>query len=148
VPRLSADEARRRFAHAQVARLATVGPGAVPHLVPVVFAVDGDEICTVVDAKPKAGGVLARLRNVTERPAVSLLADEYDPDWSRLWWVRADGLGRVVESGPERERAVHLLTARYPQYAALEGGFGAALIVRVARWQGWAMRRPEEVGER
>jgi len=74
VPRLSAEEARRRFAHAQVARLATVGPGAVPHLVPVVFAVDGDEICTVVDAKPKAGGVLARLRNVTERPAVSLLA--------------------------------------------------------------------------
>ncbi len=138
MPRLSADEARRRFANAQVARLATVGPGAAPHLVPVVFAVDGDEILTVVDDKPKASRRLARLRNVIERPAVSLLADEYDADWSRLWWVHADGAGRVVESGPDRERAIRLLLARYPQYAALKGGFGAALIVRVVRWTGWS----------
>ena len=142
MPGLSADEARSRFARAQVARLATVGPGGAPHLVPVVFTVDGDEICTVVDAKPKASPRLARLRNVIERPAVSLLADEYDADWSRLWWARADGAGRVVESGPDRERAIRLLLARYPQYASLDGTFGAALIVRVARWRGWTMTRP------
>ena len=33
-------EARRRFGEARVARLATVGQDASPHLVPIVFALD------------------------------------------------------------------------------------------------------------
>ena len=35
-------EARRRFAAARVARLATTRPDGTPHVVPVTFAVDGD----------------------------------------------------------------------------------------------------------
>ena len=51
--------------------------------------------------------------------------------------MRADGIARVVGSGPERERAIELLRAKYPQYAALEGDFGAAIVVKVVRWTGW-----------
>src|SRR4051794_4566263 len=37
--RIAADEAAEMFAHARVARLATVGTELAPHLVPVTFAV-------------------------------------------------------------------------------------------------------------
>jgi PPOX class probable F420-dependent enzyme len=133
---MTAAEARGRFAAARVARLATADGAGVPHLVPVVFAVDGDRVYMVTDAKPKRTTALRRLSNVRENPAVALLVDHYDDsDWSRLWWVRADGLGRVV--GPEEPEAVHavgLLAARYPQQRAT----GAVLAVDVARWTGWA----------
>ncbi len=138
--RLSPDEARRRFAEARIARLATVGADGAPHLVPVVFAVEGDLVHTIVDAKPKSTRDLARLRNVARSPRVALLVDHYDDDWSQLWWVRADGTGRVVGDGPERERAIALLRRRYPQYGAPDPVFGAAMIVQVDRWGGWSAR--------
>jgi len=30
---------------------------------------------------------------------VTLLVDHYHADWERLWWVRADGVASIVESG-------------------------------------------------
>ena len=114
---MTAEEARARFAEARVARLATADDRGRPHLVPIVFAVLSDRIYSAVDAKPKRTIALRRLANVRVNPAVSLLADHYeDEDWSRLWWVRADGLGRVL--GPrEREarEAAALLRSRYPR---------------------------------
>lgn len=136
--RLAANEARRRFAEAEVATLATVRPDGRPHLVPVVFSADGDVIVLVVDPKPKASADLQRLRNIAANPAVSLLVDHYESDWSRLWWVRADGNARVVSSGAERDEAIRLLEEKYPQYGTLTGEFGPAVIVRVRRWTGWS----------
>ena len=81
-----------------MARLATADAGGRPHLVPVVFAVDDDRVYSVVDAKPKRTTALRRLANVAENPAVALLVDHYDDaDWDALWWVRAEGRGRVLE---------------------------------------------------
>jgi PPOX class probable F420-dependent enzyme len=132
-------EARERFAAARVARLATVDPSGRPHLVPLVFAVVGDRIYTAVDHKPKRTTALRRLANVRQNPAVALLVDHYDDaDWGALWWVRADGRGRVLEPGePEAQRAVALLRVRYPQQRAA----GAVLAVDVERWSGWSARR-------
>jgi PPOX class probable F420-dependent enzyme len=128
-------EARERFAAARVARLATADAHGRPHLVPVVFAVREKTVYSAVDAKPKRTTSLRRLANVAENPAVSLLVDHYDDDWDRLWWVRADGGGRVLDgSVPEAARAVELLRARYPQQRAT----GAVLAVDVQRWSGWA----------
>jgi PPOX class probable F420-dependent enzyme len=132
---LSRAEARERFAAARVARLATADVGGRPHLVPVVFVVDGDRVYSVVDAKPKRTTELRRLRNVAENPRVALLADHYDEDWDALWWVRADGVGRVLAAdAPEARRAVELLRARYPQQQAV----GAVLAVDVEHWSGWS----------
>src|ERR1700750_1480829 len=99
------EEARHRFASARVARLATADAGGVPHLVPIAFVVEGATIYSAVDAKPKRTRALRRLANVRENPAVSLLVDHWDEDdWERLWWVRADGTGRVL--GPDEPHAV------------------------------------------
>ncbi len=129
-------EARERFGAARVARLATADAAGRPHLVPIVFAVDGDVVYSVVDAKPKRTAALRRLRNVAENECVALLVDHYAEDWSALWWVRAEGTGRVLdpEVDGEAARAVELLRARYPQQRAV----GLVLAVDVGRWSGWA----------
>lgn len=106
-----------------VARLATRGPGEAPHQVPVVFARAEGSLWSPVDGKPKGGGELARVRNVERSPAVSLLLDDYTPDWTRLWWLRVEGEARVVRAAPEADAevaaAVRALSAKYPQYQAL-----------------------------
>lgn len=133
---MSPEEARSRFAAARVARLATADAAGRPHLVPVAFAVAGETIYSAVDAKPKRTRALRRLANVRENPAVALLVDHWDEeDWARLWWVRAEGAGRVLDPDePEATRAVELLRERYPRQRA----DGAVLAVDVTRWSGWA----------
>jgi PPOX class probable F420-dependent enzyme len=133
---VTAAEARERFAAARVARLATADAQGRPHLVPIVFAVAGDRIYSAVDAKPKRTTALRRLANVRQNPAVSLLVDHYDDqDWDALWWVRADGRGRVLEPDErEAQRAIALLSRRYPQQRAA----GAVLAIDVESWRGWA----------
>jgi PPOX class probable F420-dependent enzyme len=139
---VSPEEARDRFAQARVARLATAGADGRPHVVPVVFAVvEGsahDVIYSVVDDKPKRTTALRRLANVSGNPAVSALVDHYEDDWDRLWWVRADGRGRLLTdlAEPEASAAVELLQTRYPQQRAV----GTVLAVDVERWSGWSAR--------
>lgn len=131
-------EARARFAAARVARLATAGPDGRPHLVPMVFAVEADTVYSAVDAKPKATSRLRRLANIAANPAVALLVDHYDDDWSRLWWVRADGSARLLD--PQDDEAAHareLLASRYPQYRDTPPP-GTVIAIEVSRWSGWA----------
>ena len=129
-------ELRRRFAASPVARLATVRPDGRPHIVPVVFVLDGDTVLTAVDQKPKRTLRLQRLTNIAAEPRCSLLVDHYDDDWTRLWWVRADGVASVLQqavAGP----GLAALTARHPQYRKAAPN-GPLLAVRVLRWTGWS----------
>jgi len=110
-------ESLRRLAGARVARLATVGPGGLPRLVPICFAVEGERLYSAVDAKPKRTSRLARLRDVEERGVAVVLVDHYDDaSWESLWWVRASGCARVVADATEAEHAIDLLVAKYAQY--------------------------------
>jgi PPOX class probable F420-dependent enzyme len=134
---MTPEEVRAHFAAEQVGILATVTPAGAPHLVPVVFSLDGEEIVTVVDAKPKRSGTLQRLTNLAAEPRVCLLVHHYEDDWRRLWWARADGVAEVISTGPRRDQAVARLRERYPQYANTEID-GPAIVVHVTRWSGWA----------
>ncbi|GGK72133.1 TIGR03668 family PPOX class F420-dependent oxidoreductase [Mangrovihabitans endophyticus] len=123
----------QRFATARVARLATVRQDGTPHLVPIVFAVDGDTIWSAVDHKPKRHRRLRRLDNIAHQPRVSVLADHYDDDWDTLWWVRADGVAEVLDSAPAAGAA---LAARYSQYRDRPPG-GPFLRISVLKWVTW-----------
>jgi PPOX class probable F420-dependent enzyme len=137
---MDAAEARQSFSTATVARMATVGPGGTPHLVPIVFALIAENtVVTAVDHKPKRTLALRRLANIAANPAVSLLADEYGDDWDALWWARADGRARVggTEQEPAlRELAIDALVGRYVQYAQRRPS-GDLIVVEVQRWSGW-----------
>ena len=127
---------RRRLVGARVAHLATVGPGGRPHIVPITFALDGDAIYFAVDAKPKRTTDLQRVRNIEANPAVSVLVDHYDDDWSRLWWVRVDGRAGVLGRG-DSDRAVDLLAERYAQYRQVRPS-GPVVAISVDRMSGWS----------
>lgn len=138
--RLPAAQARERFLASPVARLATADESGVPHLVPVTFAginPDGDdELVFAVDHKPKTTTRLRRLANIAANPAVCFLVDEYDDDWSRLWWARADTRASVL-AGDRRDRALAALSAKYPQYRERVPA-GPVVGARVTRWSGWS----------
>ncbi|MFJ5677864.1 TIGR03668 family PPOX class F420-dependent oxidoreductase [Streptomyces sp. NPDC093097] len=134
------ERARRRFARSRVARLATVDADGRPHLVPVVFVVTGDTLAFAVDHKPKRTTALRRLANIAAHPEVSLLADDYDEDWDRLWWARADGTATVLPPADEAERSagyVRLLTEKYRTQYAGRPPEGPVVEVAVTRWTGW-----------
>jgi PPOX class probable F420-dependent enzyme len=124
------------FAAAPIAVLATVGADGHPHVVPVVFAVSDDVLYTAVDAKRKTTQRLRRLANIAANPHVSLLVDHYDEDWTQLWWVRADGVATVHESGEPMATGYALLRQKYHQYEriALDG---PVVTVDVTRWSSW-----------
>jgi len=156
---------RQLVARARVGRLATVGGGGRPHLVPVCFvmpgetgtgdttsvagdvisvagdaiSVAGDIVYTAVDDKPKRSRDLRRTANIRATGVACLLVDHYDEDWSQLWWVRLDGRARVVDDVAEAARAAEALCAKYHQYD--RPPTGPVLALDVKRWQGWSARQ-------
>jgi PPOX class probable F420-dependent enzyme len=129
---------RAHLANARVGHLATVTPNGLPHVVPICFTLQGDDVFSVVDFKPKSTIELARLENIRVNPATSLVVDHYDNDqWERLWWVRVDGQARVIEGGAEHNTAIQLLRAKYPQYSRRRPT-GAVIALAVHRWTGWS----------
>jgi PPOX class probable F420-dependent enzyme len=128
-----------RLTGARVARLATTDPDGRPHLVPIVFALEGDTLYSAVDRKPKRSRTLRRIENARARPDVTILVDHYDDEWERLWWIRLRGRARVLDEGDERERALVLLREKYPQYRA-EPPDGPVLAVDVVEVREWSAR--------
>jgi PPOX class probable F420-dependent enzyme len=132
---VTAEEARHRFAAAPVARLATVSANGAPHLVPIAFVLLDETIYSVVDQKPKRTTDLRRLANVRATGRASILVDHYEDDWTRLWWVRADGTARTLgPDEPEARSSIEALKERYPQQRPA----GRVLAVDVDHWTGWS----------
>jgi PPOX class probable F420-dependent enzyme len=130
-------EMRRRVAEARVARVGTIDARGRAHLVPIVFVLDRDTLYSATDAGSRPA---KRLRNLKADSRVSVVVDDYDEDWSRVWWVRLAGRGRVIEGGPEWDRAQRLLWEKYPQFedAPADEAAGPVMAVDVEEWSGWA----------
>ncbi len=111
---------RAKLETARVARLATLDAERMPHMVPICFACDGSIFYSAIDRKPKlvVPSRLARLKNIKRTPQVALLVDQYDEDWTRLWYVLVRGEAELVAASAEQRRAIERLRAKYPQYDA------------------------------
>jgi PPOX class probable F420-dependent enzyme len=131
--------ARGLLASAPVARLGMIDDDGAPRVLPVTFAVTGSSLVTAVDHKPKRrpGAELARVKWLRAHPRAALTVDRYDDDWSRLAWVQALGVVRVlsVEDAPD---AIAALVARYPQYVDQAPGGPVLMLVpeRLLWWRG------------
>lgn len=131
---------RRLVADARVARMATIDPDGRPHLVPLVFALEGETLYSSIDDKPKRTMRVRRLANLRANPdRVTVLVDHYEEAWPEVWWVRLRGTGRVLEEGPERDRGLALLAQRYPQYRDMPPQ-GAVIALDITEWRGWSWR--------
>jgi PPOX class probable F420-dependent enzyme len=135
--KLSAAQARSRFAASPVAVLGTADAVGVTHLVPVTFLLSGELLHIAVDDKPKRSQNLRRLRNITANPRVCLLVQHYEADWSRLWWARADGVARILDPAATPGDVLTGLAERYPWYRENPPG-GPVIEVTVTQWSGWA----------
>ena len=115
-----------------VAHLATTD-GDAPHVVAVVFCQVDEAIWIPIDGKPKSGAKLKRVRNIEATGHASLLVDQYDDDWSKLRWARADGNASVLATPTQVATA---FLHKYPQYATTPLGNTAIRLVprRVRQW--------------
>jgi predicted pyridoxine 5'-phosphate oxidase superfamily flavin-nucleotide-binding protein len=124
---LPPDEARRRMADSSVGYLATVRHDGRPHIVPIVFPVRGDAVYSIrPDAEGRAGPPpLPKRRGQSLRNAAR---PRHDEDPTQMWWIRIDGVARLVEGAPDRDLAIRLRREKYRQHetwsGALRGGDG------------------------
>jgi len=98
---------------------------------------DDSTIYFAIDFKPKKTADLQRLRNIEANPFVSVLVDHYEDDWTKLWWVRADGGARIVIDGAVFEKGIALLTQRYAAYKSARPA-GPVVAIAVERMTGWS----------
>lgn len=143
--RLTGGEALRWAATADHGVLGTLRPGEGPDLVPVCFAIEGDQLAIPVDrVKPKATTDLQRIRNLLADNRATLLVERWDQDdWSRLWWVRLR-LEASSLSGQVVGALAQGLRDRYPPYRTTS--FERLLTFRIVEITGWAASDPAPPG--
>jgi PPOX class probable F420-dependent enzyme len=118
-----------------VATLTTIRADGSPRPVPIVFALlDDGRIVTAVDHKPKSTRRLRRLEDMRADPRVSVLAQHYENDWRRLWWVRVDGTAEVLDE--VSADVVGTLTSRYVQYRD-HAPAGPWILISPSKIVGW-----------
>lgn len=132
------DRQRRFLDASRVGHLATADAQGAPHVIPVCYVVDDRSLYITVDEKPKRRDrPLKRLRNILENPQAAFIVDRWDEDWTRLGWVMLRGPAEILDAGAEHDRAQALLTARYPQYRAMNIAGLPVIALRIARATAW-----------
>ena len=138
--RPSFTEVELRFlARMRLARLATADAAGQPHVIPIVFATDGQRLYTPLDEKAKrtAPLQLKRARNILANPRVAVVVDEYDEHWARLAWVLVTGTAEIVKAGEVHASGVRLLQDKYPQYREAPLAQRPVIVIvpaHVSRW--------------
>jgi PPOX class probable F420-dependent enzyme len=132
----------------RIGRLATVDLECKPHVIPVVFVFDNDRNCYFIpiDEKTKRSRPenLKRIKNIQENPNVALLLDEYNEDWTKLYFIMIRGKGSILggkkleqNEMPLLEKAHKLLRNKYPQYQKISVGKYLIMIMpqKVIAWK-------------
>lgn len=87
-------------------RLATSSKEGQPHVVPVIYAMDGNDLVIAVDYKTK------KLKNVRENGRVAIVVDDYDPNHG----IMIEGRCQIYERGREYLRLLKVLYDRFEYY--------------------------------
>ena len=106
-------------ARERICRVATVGEGGRPHLVPVCHVLADGKLYF------GSGNDARKVMNLKQNSQVAVTVDLYSDDWSQLRGVMLRGTARLHSRGPRFQRARAMLYAKYPQYpdeAALDAG--------------------------
>jgi len=111
---------------AKVARLATVDQKSHPYVVPVVFVFHENSFFIPLDEKVKTVNArkLKRVKNIEKNPNVTLLIDEYQNDWKKLFFLMIHGKATVIDGKNSKlmDKIHKLLISKYPQYKKIGVG--------------------------
>ncbi len=123
----------------RVARLATVDENGDPHVVPIVYAFDGETIYTPIDSKPKKveGIKLQRVVNIRQRDSVCIIIDDYSEQWDDLVWVQIGGRAKLITEGFKYKRGIDLLFAKYSQYKEMRLSISALIVISPIKTLSW-----------
>jgi len=127
---------------AKVARLATVDQKSHPYVVPVVFVFHKNSFFIPLDDKTKTVNVrkLKRVKNIEKNPNVTLLIDEYQNDWKKLFFLMIHGKATVIDGKNSKimDKVHKLLISKYPQYKKIGVGNSCIKIntTKVIFWKG------------
>jgi PPOX class probable F420-dependent enzyme len=131
---------------ARVARLATVDSECKPHLIPVVFVFDNYSYFIPIDEKTKRSRPekLKRAKNIQQNSNVTLLIDDYNENWRKLYFIMIQGKasiigGKTLEQNELLllEKAHKLLSDKYLQYQKIGIGEYVIMIIpqKVITWK-------------
>ena len=93
----------------RVARVATAGPGGMPHVVPICHVVADGLIYF-------ASGEGRKVKNLEANPRVALTVDLYSDAWAQIRGVMVQGRATLIRRGPRFRKIRRQLYAKYPQY--------------------------------
>ena len=105
----------------EVCRLATASREAKPHVVPVIYALDGEDVVVAIDYETK------KLKNLRENQKVALVVDDYRPNHS----VMVEGECEILERGKEYLRLLRILLDRFEVYRKNPWGEGESPILKI-----------------
>lgn len=113
----------------ELCRLATATRKGRPHVVPVIYAVDGEDVVIAIDYKTK------KLKNLRENPSVALVVDDFRPNRGLM----IEGDCEIHERGKEYLRLLKVLFDRFEYYRRNPWGEGESPIlkVRVSKAVSW-----------
>ena len=90
----------------ELCRLATASRDGRPHVVPVIYALDGDDIIIAVDYGTK------KLKNLRENKHVALVVDDSDSHGG----IMVEATCEILERGKEYLRLLQVLFDRFEYY--------------------------------
>jgi hypothetical protein len=99
--------------------IARSDPTLEPFVVPIVQIAARGVIWSPIDGKPKRRGAQPlRLKLVADNPNAALLFDDYQDDWTRLWWIRVAVKAEVTNltAHPLERDLRESFRSKYPQY--------------------------------
>ncbi len=105
----------------EVCRLATASRDARPHVVPVIYAMDGEDIVIAIDYGTK------KLKNLRQNNKVALVVDEYRPNKGLM----IEGDCEIFERGKEYLRLLQALFDRFAYYRRNPWGEGESPILKI-----------------
>jgi uncharacterized protein len=105
----------------ELCRLATASKDAKPHVVPVIYALDGENVVIAVDYGTK------KLSNLRENNKVALVVDDYRPNRA----IMVEGESEILERGKEYLRLLQILFDKFEFYRKHPWGEGESPILKI-----------------
>lgn len=105
----------------ELCRLATVSRQSIPHVTPVVYAMDGQNVIIAIDYGTR------QFANLKENQNVSLVVDTHRPNAGLV----VEGKCQMFERGAEYVRLLKILFDRFEFYRKNPWGEGESPILKV-----------------